>query len=121
LYCAYISISYAVPPWIGNLGIKAEYNEDILSVHPDNGRLYQTRRFWGWSSKTAGAAVQPPLVILHQRVSPSLAFGTFQFPAPDRDLQLLGFLGLCLRYGDGQHSMLIDGMSLIRIYGIRQP
>jgi hypothetical protein len=49
------------------------------------------------------------------------SFGSFQFPVTDRNLQLLGFLGLCLRYSDGQHPMLVEGMDLIRIYCVGQP
>jgi hypothetical protein len=49
------------------------------------------------------------------------SFWPFQLPAIDRNLQVLGFLELCLGYGDGQHPMLIEGMGLIRIYRIGQP
>jgi hypothetical protein len=42
-------------------------------------------------------------------------------PCHRQNLQVLGFLGLCFRYSDGQHPMLVEGMGLIRIYHVGQP
>ncbi len=59
------------------------------------------------SGTTAGAMYIAPGYTALEGVSLS-SFWRLPAPDPDRNLQLLSFLGLCLRYSDSQHPMLLD-------------